>query len=153
MAELDLFAQSCYLSAMSTVEVLPQETSQKIPHGQRAAMIRKLHLRYPDLTPSELAKRVGVSRQGARSVLSTFLSNKTDGELRDFQESKADVYDALQLRILESVTAKKLANTSAPGLVTAAAILEDKSRLIRGMATGINVNVLMDVASMLRPKD
>jgi hypothetical protein len=38
-------------------------------------------------------------------------------------------------------------------LVTAAAILEDKGRLVRGQATGINVQVLMDVAEMIRNED
>ena len=34
--------------------------------------------------------------------------------------------------------------------VTAAAILEDKARLVRGQATGINVSVLLDVAESIR---
>ena len=37
-------------------------------------------------------------------------------------------------------------------IITGAAILEDKARLIRGLATGINVNVLLDVAEAIRQK-
>jgi hypothetical protein len=82
--------------------------------------------------------------------LSKFLAEHTEDDLRAFQDNKADVYDAIQQRCLESVTSEKLRKTSAPGLVTAAAILEDKGRLLRGQATGINVQVLLDVAEMIR---
>jgi hypothetical protein len=81
------------------------------------------------------------------------LAEHTEDDLRAFQDNKADVYDAIQQRCLESVTSEKLRKTSAPGLVTAAAILEDKARLIRGQATGINIQVLMDVAEMIRNED
>ena len=34
--------------------------------------------------------------------------------------------------------------------ITAAAILEDKARLVRGQATSLNVSVLMDVVDAMR---
>jgi hypothetical protein len=76
--------------------------------------------------------------------------DRTEAELHDFQANKADIYDAVQMRALASVTQAKLQKSSAPALVTAAAILEDKARLVRGQATGINVQVLLDIAEMIR---
>ena len=69
---------------------------------------------------------------------------------RDFQANKADIYDVIQSRALASITQEHLDKCSAVQLVTAAAILEDKSRLVRGQPTSIHVNALMDVAAMLR---
>jgi len=85
-------------------------------------------------------------------VLSTFLAGGSYDQLQDFQTNKADIYDALQHRLLGSVTAEKIANSKVMEAVTAAAILEDKARLVRGQATGFNVNVLMDVVELLKAK-
>jgi hypothetical protein len=38
-------------------------------------------------------------------------------------------------------------------LVSGAAILEDKARMIRGQATSINVQALLDVAEIIRQRD
>ena len=86
-------------------------------------------------------------------MLATFLANRTESELRDFQANKADIYDAVQLRALASVTPDKLRKSSAGSLVTVAAILEDKARLIRGQATSIHVQALLDVADLIREQD
>jgi hypothetical protein len=51
---------------------------------------------------------------------------------------------------LRLVTSAKLQKASAGSLVTAAAILEDKARLIRGQATSINVQALLEVAELIR---
>lgn len=115
-----------------------------------APRIRKMALKHPELSHANIAKRIGCSRPNVTSVLTTFLAGTSDTYLRDFQDSKADVYDALQLRLLASVTQSKLDKTPAVSLVTGAAILEDKSRLIRGLATGINVNVLVDAVAAIR---
>jgi hypothetical protein len=129
----------------------PQQISSPAPrHGERAAKIRRLATSYPELSQAAIAKRVGCTIGNVYGVLKRFLGDTSEGELREFQENKADVYDALQRQCLESVTQAKLTKTSAPALVTAAAILEDKARLVRGQATGINVQVLLDVAGMIR---
>ena len=86
-------------------------------------------------------------------VLKNFLVDRAEAELRDFQANKAEVYDALQMRALESVTKAKLKKSSATSLVTAAAILEDKARTTRGQVTSINVQALLDVAEIIRPRD
>ena len=116
----------------------------------KAARIRALSLRYPELGPSALARRVGCTPANASNVLKRFLDDHTEDDLRDFQTHKADILDALQHRCLESVTREKLTNASAVSLITGAAILEDKSRLIRGMPTGLDVHVLLDLMSVVR---
>ena len=54
------------------------------------------------------------------------------------------------MRALECITAKKLEKSSAAALTMVAGTAEDKSRLIRGMPTGLDVHVLLDIASMVR---
>jgi len=123
------------------------------PIGTRAAEIRKLALDYPELNPSQIARRVGCTPQNAHQVLNTFFKPVSPEELEVFQGSKAEVYDALQFRALASITQDKLEKTSALQLVTAAAILEDKSRLVRGQPTSIHVHALVDVLDALRMRD
>ena len=120
------------------------------PKGVRAALIRKTKLRYPELSEAEIAKRVGCSPSNVHQVLMTFLANRTESELRDFQANKADIYDAVQMRALASVTQEKLRKSSAGSLVTVAAILEDKARLIRGQATSFHISALLDVLDLIR---
>jgi hypothetical protein len=130
--------------------MLNAQRTQKPKPGARAAQVRALALRYPELGPSALAKRVGCTPQSATSALKRFLANHSEDDLRSFQTSKADVYDAIQQRCLESVTASKLRKASATSLVTSAAILQDKSRIIRGMPTSLDVHVLIDILSEIR---
>lgn len=117
-----------------------------------AARIRKLKLKHPELTPSEIAKAVGCTVNNVYGVLETFLGGKSDAELRNYQENQADVFDALSLRLLSSLTPEKIANCKPMEAITGAAILIDKARLVRGQATGINVSVLMDVVEAIRSK-
>jgi hypothetical protein len=123
------------------------------PKGVRAALIRRTKLRYPELSESQIARHVGCSRSNVHQVLTTFLANRTEPELRDFQANKGDIYDALQMRALESVTQDKLRKSSATSLVTAAAILEDKARTTRGQPTSIHVLALLEVAELIRERD
>jgi len=78
------------------------------------------------------------------------LGKNNEADLRQFQDNQADAFDAVAMRSLLSITPKKLATASAVQLMTAAAIATDKARLVRGQATGINVNVLMDVVEAIR---
>jgi hypothetical protein len=114
--------------------------------------IRKMALTYPELSNSEIARTVGCSHQNVSEVLATFLAGTTPEALADFQSNKADVYDALQHRLLLSLTQDKIDKSKPMEIITGAAILEDKARLVRGLATGINVSVLMDVVDAIRSK-
>lgn len=117
-----------------------------------APLIRKTKLRYPEMSEAQIARRVGCVPSNVHAVLSGFLGGHSQQDLRDFQANKAEIYDAIQHRILESITQDKLTKTSAPGLVTAAAILEDKARLVRGQATSLNMAALLDVVDLIRAK-
>lgn len=118
-----------------------------------AAKVRKMKLRYPELSESQIAKRVGCNPATAHRVLKRFLGKHSEQELRDFQENKADIFDALQLRTLKSITAADIAKAPLLPRITGAAILEDKARTIRGQATQINATLLVDAARMLREMD
>ena len=126
--------------------------AQLIPGQQKdtASAIRKIATRFPDLSNADIARRVGCSRENVSKVLQVYLDRTSPEELADFQENKAEVYDAIQHKLLSSLSAEKIANSKVMEAVTAAAILEDKARLVRGQATGINVNILLDVVDAMR---
>lgn len=124
----------------------------KRSHRGVAPKIRKLKLRHPELTDSEIARRVGCDPSNVSQVLKTFLGRKSEGELRQYQESQADVFDSVAYRMLSSLTENKINKMNGLQATTAAAILIDKARLVRGQATGINVSVLLDVVEAIRSK-
>jgi predicted transcriptional regulator len=124
----------------------------KQTHKGCAPQIRKLALSYPELSNSEIAAKVGCTTQNVDQVLSRFLGDNSEEDLRSFQANRADIVDAVSQRILESVTQDKIAKGSALQLVTAFGILHDKSQVLRGQATGINVSVLLDVAEAIRAR-
>ena len=119
-------------------------------HGERAALIRKLHSRYPELSQADIARQAGCTPQNVSGVLSAFLDGRSVADLREFQTNKADLFDAIQYRALASVTQDTLDKAGLQQLVTSAAILEDKARLVRGQATSIHVTALLDVAKLMR---
>jgi AraC-like DNA-binding protein len=117
----------------------------------KAPLIRKLKMRYPELGESAIARRVGCSAANVHHVLKRFLGdNHSEAELRRYQQEKADIFDAIQMRNLESITNKDIKKSSMLQRVTGAAILEDKARIIRGQATSIDVHVLLDAVSAVR---
>ena len=115
--------------------------------GRRAIALK---LKYPDLSDVKIAERVGCHPANVSRVLARFLGDHSEEELRDFQASKADVYDALQLRAVMSITDETIAKAPFLPRVTGAAILEDKARTIRGQATQVNVMVLLDAVAAIR---
>ena len=115
-----------------------------------APRIRKLKLRHPEMSHSDIARRVGCRPSNVTAVLKTFLGKHSEDELRQFQESKADVYDALQHRLLSSLTPAKIAKARVQEAITSAAILEDKARLVRGQATAINMTAVVDLIEVMR---
>jgi hypothetical protein len=124
-----------------------------LPKGARAAAIRRDIMKYPGLGPAALARRAGCTTSNASQVLKSFLTVHTNEQLLDYQQNRADIYDSMQYRILESVTDEKINKMPVQAAVLSAAILHDKAALLRGQATGINVSVLLDVASMIRRDD
>ena len=118
-----------------------------------APEIRRLSLRYPEMSQSDIAKTVGCTRSNVSQVLATFLDGRSPERLQDFQQNKAELYDALQFRLLESLTPEKIEKAKVMELITGAAILEDKARLVRGQATGINVVALLDVVEAIKQRN
>jgi|WetSurMetagenome_2_1015567.scaffolds.fasta_scaffold556530_2 hypothetical protein len=116
----------------------------------RSAEIRVLHSRYPELGPAALAKRVGVAPQTVHSVLKRFLADNTEEELQQFQSHKAAAFDAVAMRALGSITEAKLRKASAPSLMMVAGTAHDKSQVLRGLPTGMDVHVLLDLAAIVR---
>ncbi len=133
---------ACYSNPVRSIEISKKRGL--------APAIRRLHLRRPELTGSEIARRIGCTRQNVHQILHTFLDNHTEQELRDFQAKKADIFDFLQLKLLASITDEKIQKSSLRARVLCAAILEDKARLARQQATGINATALRDVAEAIR---
>ena len=105
------------------------------------------------MSQGDIARTVGCTPQNVSQVLSAFLEGCSGADLTDFQSNKSDIYDALQKRILESVTTEKLEKVAVRDAIVAAAILEDKARVIRGQATGINMIQLVDLVEAIKLKD
>lgn len=121
--------------------------------GERAAQIRQLALRHPELSRSDIARKVGCDPANVTGVLKTFLKTKTSEELESFRSNKVDILEAVQFRVLSSITDEKLAKESAYSNVVAASILQDKIQLMSGLPTSIHVTALVDVLSALRDRD
>ena len=128
------------------------QPNRKTSHRGCAPAIRRLHTSYPELSNVAIAKRVGCTVDNVYDVLKRFLGNSSLEHLRSYQDTKADVFDSVAMRLVESVTDEKLAKMAPYPAVIGACALEDKARTIRGQATGINVSVLMDVAELIRRK-
>ena len=123
------------------------------PTGTRAAAIRKMAVRYPELSQGEIARRVGCSPQNVSEVLETFLAGTSLANLEDFRSNKPSILEAVQFRALASISQEKLDNQSALQLITGAAILQDKLQVLRGQPTSIHVHALVDVLDALRRRD
>ena len=117
-----------------------------------APEIRRLKTKYPEMSQGAIARRLGCSTGNVSTVLKTFLSDHTPEQLQDFQANKAEVYDALQIRLLGSLTREKIEKMPGLAAITGAAILQDKSQVLRGQATGINVIALLDVAEAIKAR-
>lgn len=133
----------------TVIEVAPQVSGKR---KGLAPKIRALRDKFPEMSKSAIARRVGCHPSNVDQVLGRYLGDVPLEDLRAYQENRADVFDALGHRFLLSVTQDKLDKTKPMEAVTAAAILYDKARLERGQATGINVSVLMDVAEAIRAR-
>lgn len=107
-------------------------------------------MRYPELSGSDIARKVGCTPDNVYQVLRPFLGTSAVETLRRRQENAADIYDSMKFQILESVTEAKIAKMDPRDAIVAVGILHDKAALVRGEATGINVTVLMDVAEAIR---
>ncbi len=120
-------------------------------HTGKAPAIRRMKLRYPELSEAQIAKRVGCDPANVHRVLKRFLGDDiSQDDHQVFQDRKAEIYDRIQHRMLGSITDDDIAKAPLLPRVTAAAILEDKARVIRGQATQINVTHLLDAVAMAK---
>lgn len=126
------------------------ETTSKFAKKGLAPAIRSLALKYPEMSKADIAKRVGCHVSNVKCILSRFLSDHSEEDLRQFQESKADIYDALALRTIGSITDAKLEKMPARDAFVSIGILHDKSALLRGQPTSINFDVMADLAEAIR---
>ena len=132
---------------------MPETLTDTQPRkGERAEHIKLLHDRFPAMSNTAIANKVGCDESNVRRVLSKYVRDCQLEELREFQSNEADILDAIRSKTLASITEEKIANASFLQLVTGSAILMDKSRLLQGQPTSIHVHALMDVASMIREK-
>ena len=123
-----------------------------MPKRGLAPKIRAIKDKYPHLSNGAIARKVDCSPQNVSAVLAAYREGITDAELQAYQSNRGDIMDAIGARALLHITNDKLAKASPAELTTVMGILYDKSRLERGQATGINVNVLMDVAQAIRDR-
>src|SRR5208283_4250594 len=105
------------------------------PKGQRAAEIRYLHDKYPELSNSAIARRVGCDESNVRGVLRAYLRDIPVGDINEFREDKALILESIQHRTLASITDGDISNSSFTQRIVAVGIMEDKIRVMRGQPT------------------
>lgn len=104
------------------------------------------------LPQTEIAAKMGLSDSGVSQVLAKFAPMFAElGNVKEFREAKADVYDALQLQALKSMSdPDKHASATLRDLAVAADVLQRNSRLERGMSTNnLSVQTTVTVRSTL----
>ena len=123
-------------------------------HGRHTGAGKKavaLKLRYPELSESQIAARVGCSPANVHQALSKFLGNDiTEDEHKDFNEHQADVLSRVKHRIIRSISKEDIEKASLLQRATAFGILHDKEQVLRGNATSIGVTVLLDAVQAIR---
>ena len=139
------------ISGMNTVD--PGVIIGSAPRwGERASMIRYIATKYPELSQGDIARRVGCSHQNVSEVLAEFLADTSPERVDQFRENKATICEALQHKLLASITQDNLDKTPAVSLITGFAILQDKIQLMRGQPTSIHVTALVDLVQVLRER-
>ena len=118
--------------------------------GERAAMIRYFHHKYPELSNTAIAQRVGCDSTNVDQVLRRYLGTHSVADLREYQANEPDILDAVRMRSIASITDEDIAKAPFLARVTGAAILLDKSRLLNGQPTSIHVTALVDLGGLLR---
>jgi cytochrome c1 len=113
--------------------------------GDRAIALK---LEYPELSAGQIAKAVGCNPSNVHRVLARF--NARLDELQDYKEHKGDIWDAVAMKAVMSIDDAKLQMATAVQLATVAGIAFDKSQLVRGLATQVNVSVLLDLMQAAR---
>jgi hypothetical protein len=124
----------------------------KVSHKGSADRIRKLKVAHPDMPVKEIARRAKCTIDNVYSVLKRFLGRNSPEQLKQYQEHKADIFDAVGMQALLSITPAKLAKANVVQAATVFGIAFDKSQLARGQATGINVSILMDVVEAIKAR-
>ena len=129
----------------------PVKPRVKSANTGAARAIRATKLKYPELTNSQIAKRVKCDPANVQRVLERFLGNSnTTQDLRDYQNQKADVWESVAMKAVMSIDDAKLSKSSAAQLMMVAGTAFDKSQLVRGQATQVNVTVLLDAVQAIR---
>ena len=151
------------LSSMSTESVTPDlqaddgvvlGAGEPQPRwGERAALIRKMATRYPELSQAAIARRVGCTEGNVSQVLKSYLKDTDLATIEDFRSDKSLILESFQHRTLSSITDADISKTPFIQRITAFAIMEDKIRLMRGQATSIQAHMIIDVLDALRSKE
>lgn len=110
----------------------PKGTALK-GHSNPIPIERLIELRQKGNSYADVGAIVGCSAQNVAERL----ANADLEGLELYSKHKAQVFEAKQRKLLDAITDEKMDNMSASQAVVAAAIMEDKIRLIRGQATEI----------------
>lgn len=100
---------------------------------------RMMVLRISGLTYDEVGAVMGCSGKNVLKRLTPY-RDTIDG-LREFQDNKADFYDACQSRILTGLSDAKIEDAKLFDLIRSASTLEDMGRKVRGLDAHKNINV------------
>ncbi len=99
---------------------------------------------------TKIAKAVGRSRNAVKRYLGT---EEASAIVRDERAELVEIYREKARDCVVAITDDKIARSSALQLATSSGILIDKSLLLSGHPTAINVSVLVDLLDAIRAQD
>jgi hypothetical protein len=101
-------------------------------------------------SPNKISKTIGKSRH----VVTRHLDKpEVIAAMRDERAELVEIYRNAARACVVAIDDEKIAKSSALQLATASGICLDKSLLLSGQPTSINVVALMDVADLIRQQD
>ena len=125
----------------------PKGKPKTPPNGEERQQITTLAA--AGLSQNKIAQTVGRSRHMVKNVLA---EPEIQRAVKDEKAELAAIYREKARTIVESISSADIDNASLQQKAVSTGILLDKSLLLSGDATSINVSVLMDVADAIRAR-
>ena len=125
------------------MEIQPLQPKQpKLSTPKYIPIQTLIHYAEKGLTLDDIGRIVNVTKSAISQRFTK--ARYTPDRLREFRESKAEIYEYVQERLINSLTPSDLRRMAPDRRIWSIAVLEDKIRLIRGQSTA-NVSSWMHI--------
>lgn len=134
------------------IDVEITDLPEKSIHAPKNIDHRKtIKLHKKGLSTSQIGKIQGCSHSNIVQVLHRY--GIEQGEIKDYKENQTDIFYGIQHRIAKSITDEEIKKAPLGVKFMGLGVAFDKTRLLEGQASAINVNVLVDVLETIRSRD